>query len=142
MGYSTSFTGVLKFTSEPTTPQLKLLGTILGEDPSDHAEWVHHSVGNVSYIQLEVARDYSGLQWDGTEKFYEAVNAVNLVLAVMREEFPDFGLSGELTAQGEDNDDRWRLVIGDDGRAKKVDVPLTGRKVICPHCRETFRLDD
>jgi hypothetical protein len=52
----------------------------------------------------------------------------------MRLKYPDFGLTGELLAQGEDNGDVWILAM-ENGKAKHK------KKVTCPHCEEEFLLD-
>lgn len=143
MGYSTRFQGMLKFTHELTMQQLKRLSAVLGEDPDDHPEWADYAdCGEVSYIQWKVTKDLAGIQWDGHEKFYHAVNSVNLLLAYMREDHPDFGLTGELLAQGEEIRDRWILAIDlVTGKAIKRKVDL-GSAYECPHCREEFLLSD
>ncbi len=58
----------------------------------------------------------------------------------MKKEFPSFGLSGELIAQGEDITDRWKLVIEEDGFAKRINMKLIGTVVECPHCEREFKL--
>jgi len=138
VGYSTDFSGELRFTQEPNAEQLAALEGMLGEDCRDHPEWKRPEL---TYIDLELTDDASGLKWDGSEKTYDLVEKVNLILHVMREKWPDFGLTGSLLAQGEDITDRWVLTIGDDGAAKRVPVEFTGRMVTCPHCSEEFALE-
>lgn len=139
MGYTTEFEGTLYFTEELTIPQLKRLGEILGEDSRDHKEWVKYSAGDTGYIQWEITPDYKGLKWDGNEKFYHSVNAVNLIIAYMRDEFPTFGLKGQLLAQGEDIKDRWFLTINKNGVAIQEEISVNLDKIhTCPHCGEEF----
>ncbi len=43
----------------------------------------------------------------------------------MRREFPDFGLSGVISAQGSEVGDLWELFIAEDGLARKRKLFLT-----------------
>ena len=141
MGYTTEFEGQLTFTKPLMAEQLAYLNTFLGENGRDHPEWVGPNLSKeISYIQFELTKDFTGIQWDGSEKFYFAVEAVNLILVNMQAKYPDFGLYGSLTAQGEEIDDRWQLAIVD-GKAIRKDVPIIGQKVTCPHCNRDFVLE-
>ena len=137
MGYSTEFEGELKFTRELTSTELAAVKKMLWADCSDYPEWKHFK-GH--YIQFEFTDDFSGIKWDGSEKFYEAVGAVNTLIAEVRKTVPDFGLTGTLYAEGEEADDRWALSIID-GQAVRVDTPPIGTKIICPHCECEFYLE-
>lgn len=138
MGYSTEFKGELRFTKELTAKQLAKIKTFLGEDCREHPEW-----GNVglSYIDLELTDDFDGLKWNGSEKTYDLVEKVNLLIDNVKKKYPDFGLSGNLVAQGEDLEDRWVLSI-ENGKAVERKTAIKGRKVTCPHCDEEFLLED
>lgn len=138
MGYTTKFVGELKFTKELTDSQLAKLKTYLGEDCRSHPEW---GSPNMSYIDLELLGDFSGICWDGSEKTYDLEQKVNLVIEQMQKEYPDFGLDGKLRAQGEDIEDLWWLTMIN-GVAERKDIELTGRKVECPHCGEHFILEN
>lgn len=138
MGYTTKFTGELRFTSEATASQLAELNTILGEDCREHPGWATTDAG---YIDLELNDDFTGIRWNGAEKTYEMVECVDVVIRQMRKKWPDFGLSGSMAARGEDVDDRWVLTIGEDGFAHKKKIALTGKVVVCPHCEERFVLE-
>lgn len=138
MGYTTTFKGQLNFTTELNGKQLKKLKSYLGEDCRQHPEWGEN---DFTYIDLELTEDFTGIQWDGSEKTYDLEGKVNLVIHEMQKEYPDFGLEGYLTAQGERFDDRWTVAIVD-GRAVKQTILLKGQKVTCPHCHEDFILED
>jgi len=142
MGYSTEFEGTLYFTEQLTAEQSQALDKILGEDVRDHDEWEHDEDSYVTYIDLEVTRDNDGIKWDGSEKTYGLDEAVNIVLREMRKQFPTFGLTGQIRAQGESMDDRWILMMDDDGDAVKQDVVFNGKKITCPHCEETIYLEE
>jgi len=140
MGYTTNFKGILEFTKELTAKQLALLNKILGEDCRDHPEW--KNAKDLYVIDLELNDDFSGLQWTGAEKTYDMDKLVNVVTHEMRRQYPDFCLKGKLLAQGEEIDDRWELCIGREGMAYKKELKLKGKKVKCPHCEETFILEE
>ena len=139
MGYSTNFTGELKFTTEATARQLAALKAMMGEDCREHPEW---GAPGLYYIDLELTDDFTGIKWNGAEKTYDLEKLVNVVVRVMREKWPQFGLAGSLGAQGEDVADRWALQMGADGLAHKVKVAMTGKIVTCPHCSERFALEE
>lgn len=139
MGYSTDFYGTLKFTEDLTGSQLAYLKTFFGEDPGDHPEWIKPD-SNYGYLQYELTKDFSGIEWDGSEKFYYAVEACNLIIANMKAKYPLFGLTGSLEARGEEVGDVWTLAIID-GKAKHVDRLNVGDTVTCPHCQEKFLLE-
>ena len=137
MGYSTTFKGELKFTTDLTAKQLGKVKSFLGEDCREHPEW---GATGMTYIDLELLDDFSGLKWDGSEKTYNLTEKTNLIIDEMRKEYPEFGLEGKLLAQGEDIDDRWILSI-EDGKAVEKKIEIKGQKVKCPHCDETFILE-
>jgi len=137
MGYTTEFEGVLEFTSPLTAEQELFMGTFLGELSSDVPEVVPYEKYR-GYIQFDIAPDKSGIQWDGNEKFYDAELAAQTVILTMQKYFPDFGLEGELLAQGEEIGDIWKLAIVD-GKAVRIDIKLDGH-VKCPECDHVFKV--
>lgn len=138
MGYSTDFTGELKFTKELTASQLAKVKSFLGQDCRQHPEW-----GNteLTYIDLEFTVDFTGLIWDGSEKTYDLTEKVNLIIENVCKDFPDFGLKGELLAQGENFDDRWALSV-ENNIASERRIIITGKTITCPHCEEQFILEE
>ena len=139
MGYSTEFRGQLKFRDELTARQLAKIKSMCGEDCRDHQEW---EAGDLTYIDLQLTDDFSGLEWSGAEKTYYMEKLVNVIITQMRKTWPEFALTGELQAQGEDAEDRWKVIIGDDGMAKKVDIVVTGEIIACPRCGGRFVVED
>ena len=128
MGYTTQFSGILKFTNPLTAEEELALQPLMGEDTdslkkNDAIDFVMPEGWRGGYIQLEIAKDKSGLQWDGSEKFYNAVETVNSVIMTMQKKFPDFGLKGGLIAQGEGVGDVWKLLIKD-GKAIGEDIKI------------------
>ncbi len=139
MGYSTDYDGVLKFKKELTSRALGKLNTILGEDCRDHPEW---DCGGLTYIDLELTKDFSGIQWNGSEKSYEMVEKVNFVIELMRKDFPDFALEGQFHCNGEDSSDVWELIMEDNGiTAFEKEMVFTSPQVRCPHCDEVFHVE-
>ena len=143
MGYTTTFKGVLKFKDESKASELALISQFLGEDIRDHDEWERNKwAEKLQYtIDLELIDDFSGLEWNGTEKSYEMIAQVNYLITQMRKKNPSFALEGKLLAQGEDIDDRWELRIGENGLAYEKKLKVTGRKIVCPHCEGEFILE-
>lgn len=136
MGYNTRFRGTLKFTSEPTVPMIAKLNDLFGKDAREMG-----GGRDSGYIDLVLAKDFSGIEWDsGTEKTYGLEKCVNLVISEMHKEYPQFGLTGSLLAQGEDMEDRWALVM-EDGVAYKRKIAITGQRVQCPECNHKFILE-
>ena len=125
MGYSTQFKGKLKFTTDIPLTTFKYLQSILGEDCRDHPEW---NAGKLTYIDLQVTDDFEGIEWNGSEKTYDLVDKINLIIKLMKEKYPKFGLTGELLAQGEDIDDRWILKMEDNIAIQKEIVIDDGNK--------------
>jgi len=139
MGYSTSFTGQLSFTKELKASELAELRKFLEEDCRDHPEW---KATHLSYIDLQLTKDFTGIEWNGAEKTYDLVEKINVVIEQMRKRFPDFELTGTLLAQGEEIGDVWKLVIeNNEAVERKIDLSHK-KKIKCPHCEEEFFLED
>lgn len=143
MGYTTKFSGVLKFTAALNEEQNTFLRSMFSLDSDSCMKdgWICPH-GEPAYIQLCLSPALDGIQWDYSEKFYNATEAVNFIIDNMRRIMPEFGLSGELLAQGEEVGDVWKLAIGEDGFAHHVEIPLSGQKIKCPHCHAEFILQD
>lgn len=143
MGYNTTFQGSLDFCQEVTGKQLAALDKLCGQDVRDHPEWREDLGANsFNFIDLEVDAGYQGLCWNGGEKTYHLEQQVNFILRMMRKTWPDFGLKGELLCQGEDIDDRWKLVINEEGWAERVEVEIKGHQARCPKCGHNFILEE
>lgn len=142
MGYTTEFSGELKFNRELKASEILLIQSMAQENPDDHPEWVRTEGDQYSYIKWELTNNLNALQWDGGEKFYNAVEALNMLIKTLWVESPDLRLSGVLNAQGEEIGDLWQIHIGADGLAYQKDLPKPEDLVTCPHCDEQFRLSD
>ncbi len=143
MGYTTNFQGALKFTGETTPAVLAELNKYIGKDRreigySDDSIYEGGKYGNYWYhFDYELTSEFDGIMWNGSEKSYCMEDIANWLIDKMKQKFPDFGLSGEMQASGEDYDDRWLLKIVD-GRAVHEQQILTGEFITCPHCEERF----
>jgi hypothetical protein len=135
MGYTTTFKGELTFVQEPTASQLAKIKQLFKVDGRKVG------LNEATYINLKFTEAFTGIEWNGTEKTYGMVEAVNYIIAQMKFDYPDFGLYGKLLAQGEDIEDRWELQINTDGWAVEKKIPLIGQKVRCPHCHNDFTLE-
>lgn len=147
MGYNTKFKGELKFTTELNASHLAKLKTFFGEDPDKHMEWLSDfskkalDESNFSYINLEFTDNFDGIRWNGGEKTYFMENSINLIIKEMKKMIPEFGLTGEMYAQGEDVEDRWILKIKD-GIAIVESIQVLGKRIQCPYCETTFMSED
>lgn len=131
MGYSTTFEGSLKFTADLPIKALTKLTKILGEDCREHPEWGPTSV---THIDLKLCEDFTGIEWNGSEKTYNLPEAIRLVIVLMQKDYPNFGLVGSLEAQGEDADDQWSLICYENAIAIKEKEKDDGIKryiVVC-----------
>lgn len=126
MGYHTEFSGALQFKNKLTTKQLSRIKQILRQDCREHPDW---EANNLTYIDLALLPDNSGIQWDGSEKTYNMPELVNVVIQQMRKDFPEFSLAGVMAAQGSDIGDLWELYISKDGFAKKRKLFVTAEMV-------------
>ena len=139
MGYNTEFQGVLYFTHPLSKEELSQIESMLGQDIRDHLEWKDKK--GLTWINLCLTDDNSGLMWNGDEKSYDMLDKIELIIRVMRKINPKFGLYGSMLAQGEEIDDRYYIYM------HKPNVPMmkmaepTDPETIlqCPHCGERFK---
>ncbi len=111
MGYSTDFTGDLKFTCAMTPEMLERLNVICGEDVRDHPDWkVPQDKYGPAFYHVDIEPTSDGITWNGSEKSYCMEKQVQFAIDWMKIEYPDFGLVGVMEAQGEDIGDHWFLV--------------------------------
>lgn len=139
MGYSTNFTGKLKFKKDLKAKELALLNQFLGKDRRD----IGFEEDNKAYIKndeywyhidFELTPEFDGLQWNGAEKCNDLHHIANFLTRQMRIKYPNFELVGEMSAQGEEVKDRWILRM-EKGIAKKIPIKLSTKKINCPLCK-------
>lgn len=128
MGYSTDFLGGIKIAPELKASQISYFKELFGGEIQ------------YQYIGFEFDSTMSQIQWDGAEKFYGAEKAMELLISLVTEKYPEIKFNGTLNAQGEDYDDKWKLIVKDNIVSVKKIEPK-GEKVTCPHCEEDFRLN-
>jgi hypothetical protein len=139
MGYNIDYYGELKFTRELKASELAYLQTVLREDYREHPEW-GDIFPDLTYIDLEILKDFSGVRWSGSEGTHNLQDAIELVIALMNSKFTRFGLIGIVEVQGEDHDDQYNICV--DGLIVEVqDMIVVGKTIICPHCYEKITLD-
>lgn len=120
MGYNTDFEGELLFKDNITVPMLADFKKFLGEDCRDHKEW--EGAKDFTYVDLELTSDMLGIQWNGSEKSYNMVEIINMIIHNMRKKYPEFGFKGgRMEAKGEDFDDRWAIIVLEDGTVDSED---------------------
>lgn len=101
--HSAKFTGELKFAVPPTVEQLWLLTRVFNDD----------FTFSENFGSVVPRRDNSGSA---------VVDHLNGALDAIWRVWPEFRLTGELLAQGDEWWDEWRLIIGSDGRAVRQQV--------------------
>lgn len=134
MGYTTKFEGELLFRPSVTLEEVREVRSYLGCKHDDIASDEYHKW---NYMAFELSHQWNGIEWNGWEKFYGAVEAVNWLIAKVRETHPAFTLTGELKCRGEDPTGRWKLVMKD-GIALRVEADVKGRLVTCPECEHQW----
>lgn len=146
MGYTTEFQGELLFTCPMSTEMLDFLGLFLWQDRRDIGldgdDLYKRGYGSYWYhIDYEFNDDQTGIRWNGAENSYDMEHIANFLIDTMREKFPEFGLAGEMRAQGEEQQDRWILAIRD-GRAVQIGNPRQRKTIRCPHCEEEIFIEE
>ena len=140
MGYNTDFTGEMYFNQELTGKQIAALNEMLGEDCREHPEWLPVAK-DLTWIDLEFNDDYSGIQWNGSEKSYDMAAKLNLIVAVMRRTCcPDFGFNGKIEARDEEND--YLIKSKEDGFVEEVALELVESEIECPKCGHCFSVSE
>ena len=137
MGYDTKFKGILEFTEPLTDTQYEDLKDFMGIDCRTMPEW--NKYGDLTWIDLIIDTSGNGIVWDGSEKSYDMVEKVNLLVQEMQKKYPNFGLRGEMIAQGDDINDRWKLVM-ENGMAFKRTAYILNNEVSCPYCGKAFMI--
>lgn len=139
MGYDTNYAGTMFFVEELTGKQIAFLDKILGEDCRDHNDW-QPEAGDMTHIDLEMDEDYAGLVWNGSEKSYDMGDKLNLIVKLMRRQWPSFGFAGKMQARDDETD--YNIISKDDGFVEVVPLTLiTGRCIHCPECGHEFNVD-
>lgn len=146
MGYSTVFTGTLKFTRQISVAEYVKIkdwlednnrDTPTGKSLSDRIGYARPEKFTDGYVDLKVNKDVSGIEWNGSEKTYGMVDTLNVLLWGLGTQFePPIGLEGRLLADGESQGDVWAIdIVGPTAVRVELDKPPMTK---CPHCEEWF----
>lgn len=118
MGYNTDLKGEMKFSREITEDEQKYIAAMFQEDEFD--DYITREK-KPHYIQFGFNHDFTGLVWDGSEKFYEIKEAMEFILDNVAGKLPDMKITGGFVCQGEDISDRYTLII-DGENVRKMDA--------------------
>lgn len=88
------------------------------------------------WCQWVITEDGKYIEWDGGEKFYESAEWMEYII----ENFigSEYSCNGEITAQGEDNDDHWRLVVNDNFVEVEESFFVSGKTITLGELIELF----
>jgi hypothetical protein len=140
VGYQTEVSGRFEIKGrELTAADWRAIKNLFWEAHDYESDWHKDfdcSKGEPHYMQLELTKDLLGIQWDGSEKFYEIVSAVNFVIQNIKP--MGLYLEGQFECQGEDATDHYFIVIGDDGYARQAEATPKGKQCACPECGHRF----
>jgi hypothetical protein len=139
MGYTTNFQGVIKITPELKASEIKFIQNMFG----DMREWNPAMAKelDMTWLNFEFDKDFTGIGWDGAEKFYDADKCMEVLINETIKKYPHLSFNGILQAQGEDFDDKWQLIVKNNKVSRK-EVALKGKIIECPHCEEKFELEE
>jgi len=152
MSYSVSYSGSLNFVNELTDAQYHRLKSLYGNAERRAKKEAIHIPTLFKKYQLQypdvlkdsidslitttIKDDETGIE--AYDEYLIPIEELNLIILFMREEFPEFGLTGEMQAQGEEIGDVFRLYVGRDGFVHIEDMdPLTKKS-----CNGKYTLSD
>ena len=135
MGYTTDFSGSIRI-DPPLTKAEQIRVNDFAEERHEGAEFPG------IWCQWVATEDGTELEWDGGEKFYNSAAWMRWLISTY---LADTGLAthtlnGEIDAQGEDPDDRWRLYVVDNVVSVETAEFVFGDPVVEPEreVRRTF----
>ena len=138
MGYTTDFSGGLKFNRELTHKEWMELKELGNYDSYQEGYKKYTDTPDTlpnSYLQWEPNSDGTQYVWNGGEKFYDYIHWLRWVIKHYMKPH-DLILNGEIRWQGEDMEDVGVIVV--------VDNKVTTRKLVieslceCPNCGHKF----
>jgi hypothetical protein len=135
MGYTTSFHGVIKFDRELTLGEYRELEDLAEYEPETYKKYSDKTPDN-GYNQWEPTKDGWGLQWNGSEKFYDYVEWLQWLIDYFFKPHKIM-LNGIFTYQGEEIGDVGRIEVKDNV-VKQVKLDIEGA-VECPKCGNVFK---
>lgn len=148
MGYNTSFTGKIRILSEDANASFAIVSGLLDrfDDAEKMAADFHFPEDKLDsdragYFALSVKDDNDGsfLTWDGSEKTYGMVNALNILMFAAKSISPSIIFHGEMVAQGEGVGDIWGVSVKDSFATRvEFEIGSDKREVCCPACGKRF----
>ncbi len=131
MGYTTEFQGEIKIKPELTASQIAFFESMHG----DMREWNPEEAKRLDFTWFDwtLNKSRDALEWDGTEKFYDACEKMQYVIDRALEKYPHLQFEGIIQAQGEEFDDRWQLIVKKN-KATKKEIKIVGDVHECPSC--------
>jgi hypothetical protein len=111
MGYHTDFWGSVSV--DPPLSPMEVTG-LLSFSREEHGP---DTPGY--YCQWEPTEDGTGIKWDENEKFYDSVPWMAYIIDTFLAPAGHV-VNGTIDAQGEDSEDRWRLVVRDNVVSKQT----------------------
>ena len=111
MGYTTDFSGSISIDPPLTLVEYNALVNFADErhEGKDYPSY---------YCQWIPTEDGTALEWDGGEKFYYPVQWMEYLIEHFLKD--NHTLNGVIDAQGEEADDRWRLIVKDNVVTEQV----------------------
>lgn len=139
MGYTTRFSGKFAFSRQLTLDEKNVLDGISQGDGELHEGAIKDGSPD-GYCQWETSKDGRSLQWDGSEKFYDYEEWLRFLVEKRLKPW-GVDVTGRVTWQGEDIDDRGILTVRD-GVVMATKIEPNGTKVTCPECDHEFQVGD
>lgn len=121
--------GILYFTNPPTVPELVAINRLVDCPDKDN-----------QLLNLMIARDFTGIMWNGMGPVTALPYQIELLLQRMRKEYPQFGLKGvfHITDPNHVTNRTWRAVVKAHGELITEPVNMMAEEVFCPYCHAMF----
>lgn len=143
MGYSTKFEGTIGIEGLDINGLRKISALIEDNAPEDSFPALvkkyggKYRAGRFYYLDVELTGSLDGIKWNGSEKTGDMVAILNLIQEACGLTYRE---GDKMTAQGEEWDDRYEVVIVG-GVAVKRELPI-GKAATCPRCDHQFELPE
>lgn len=108
MGYTTTFRGHVEVVPPLSLEEYQFFKALAENDQRDKGPWQIPNSPN-SYCQWAPSKDGTKFAWDGNEKFYDSVEWMQIIVAVLAK--AGHTCNGTIDAQGESNGDVWQLRV-------------------------------
>ena len=109
MGYNTEFIGSLHFNKPLSLKEKEHFDTFKNDMNNKNSS--KYTKEDICFFEFDISNDNSYIYWDNTEKPYDISAKLKLFIKFMLENNSDFELNGELLAQGENIEDRYKIIV-------------------------------